>query len=100
MRLRFIAIVCSVVIFSCRAKDTTRAEIENDLKVAMQTYLYNAINNDSSNVKYKVLDVTYYEAPDKYLCEFQVHMVTKMLDTTGMMRADVSKDFKKVDRLN
>ena len=99
MRLRLIAIVFSVLIFSCRAHDTTRAEVENDLKTAMQTFLYNKVGNDSANVKYRVLDVTYFEENDKYLCEFKVHMIEKMLDTTGIMKANISKDFKKVDRL-
>ena len=99
MRLRLIAIVFSMLMFSCMAHDTTRAEIENDLKMAMQKHLYDRVNNDSTNVKYRVLDVTYFEENDKYLCEFKVHMIEKMLDTTGIMKANISKDFKKVVRL-
>ena len=94
-----IAIIFSVLIFSCRAKDSTPAGVENDLKTAMQTHLYSAINNDSSNVKYRVLDVTFFEESDRYLCEFKVNMKEKMFDTTGIMKANISKDFKKVTRL-
>ena len=65
MRIRLIAIIFSVLIFSCRAKDSTPAGVENDLKTAMQTHLYSAINNDSSNVKYRVLDVTFFEESDR-----------------------------------
>lgn len=99
MRLRLIAIVFSMLLFSCMAHDTTRAEVENDLKTTMQKYLYTTVNNDSSNVKYHVLDITYYEESDEYLCEFKVHMKTNVLDTTGIMKANISKDLKKIVRL-
>ena len=99
MRLGLIAIVFSVLIFSCMAHDTTKAEVENDLKTTMQKYLYTSVNNDSSTVKYRVLDVTYYEESDEYLCEFKVHMKTTTVDTTGVMKANISKDLKKIVRL-
>ena len=99
MRLGLIAIVFSVLIFSCMAHDTTKAEVENDLKTTMQKYLYTSVNNDSSTVKYRVLDVTYYEESDEYLCEFKVHMKTNTVDTTGVMKANISKDLKKIVRL-
>jgi hypothetical protein len=87
--------------FSCKAKDSTPAGLEDDLKNAMQTYLYSSINNDSSNVKYRVEKVVYYDdnIKDKYICEFTVHLKEKMFDTTGIMKAYISKDFKKVQRL-
>ena len=83
---------------SCKTKNTSMA-VENDLKNTMQTYLYTAIDNDSSNAKYRVLDVTYYEDKDKYICEFKVNLKAKLFDTTGIMKANVSKDFKKVTRI-
>lgn len=66
---------------------------------SMKTYLYNGINNDSSNIKYRVLDVNYFEDTDKFICEFKVNMKTKLFDTTGIMKANITKDFKTVDRL-
>ena len=66
----------------------------------MQSFLYGAIDNDSTNVKYRVEDVIYYEDKDKYKCDFKVRMKGKLFDTTGIMKAYVSKDFKKVNRLN
>ncbi len=74
--------------------------LKQDLKTSMQAFLYNAINNDSSNVKYRVQDVVYYEDKDQYTCDFKVHMKAKLFDTTGIMKAYISKDFKKVNRLN
>lgn len=99
MRLRLIAILFLSLMFSCKAKESSPAGIEDDLKNAMQAYLYNAINNDSTNVKYRVQDVTYFEDKDKYICEFKVNLKAKLFDTTGIMKADVSKDFKKITRL-
>ena len=98
MRFRFFAIMVFALLFSCKAKNS-QAGTENTLKSTMQTYLYNEINNDSSNAKYRVLDVTYYEDKDKYICEFKVNLKAKLFDTTGIMKANVSKDFKKVTRI-
>jgi hypothetical protein len=86
------------ILFSCKAKDTTPAEIRQELKAAMQTSLYQRVNFDSTNVKYYVENVSYFEEPDKYICEFTVRMKEKLFDTTGIMRANISKDFKKVAR--
>lgn len=99
MRSRVFAILFFALALSCRAKHATPAEIENDLKSAMQSYLYSTINNDSSNIKYRVQDVTYFEDKDKYICEFKVNLKEKLFDTTGIMKANISKDFKKIDRL-
>jgi hypothetical protein len=121
MRFRFLAIMAFALLFSCKAKNS-QADTENTLKSTMQTYLYNAINNDSSKVKYRVLSVIYYDDKDKYICEFKVNLKVKpgvgdttgirkegitdnyhpernrQVDTTGIMKADISKDFKKVTR--
>jgi hypothetical protein len=53
--------------------------------------------NDSANIKFRVLDVVYYddELTNMYDCEFKVNMKTKSLDTTGIMKANISKDLKK-----
>lgn len=87
-----------LIIASCKAKDPN-TEVRNDLKNTMQKFLYNSINNDSSNVKYQVKDVIYFEDKDKYICEFTVHLRAKLFDTTGIMKAFISKDFKTVKRL-
>ena|ERR1044072_6165661 len=98
MRLRSLILVIFVLLFSCKAKDP-RIEVEKDLKNAMQTYLYSQINNDSTNVKYRVQKVIYFEEQNLYICEFTVNLKAKLFDTTGIMKANISKDFKKVDRL-
>ena len=75
-------------------------EIRTKLKSAMQNYLYKSVNNDSSKVKFRVEDVVYYDDVKGYDCEFHVKMTTVgVRDTVGVMRAQVSKDFTKVDRV-
>ena len=98
MRLCVIAILFELLL-SCNAKNSASATVEEDLKKAMQAYLYNAVNNDSSNIKYRVENVTYTENKESYSCDFKVNMKAKLFDTTGIMKADISKDFKEVNRL-
>ena len=99
MRSRVFIFLLCVLAFACVMKDS-RPELEKNLKTAMQTFLYNTINNDSSNVKYHVEGVIYYDDPrtNTYICDFTVNMKTKLYDTTGVMHATVSKDFKTVKR--
>jgi len=112
MRTRFFSVLIFLIAFSCKAKDSTPEGLKNDLKKTMQDYLYQTqVNNDSSNVKYKVEDVIYFDdsLKNKYICEFTVNLkegfinkdgATKpRLDTTGKMKAYVSKDLKTVERL-
>ena len=100
MKFRFLILLLTVFVFACKAKDPA-LQIQNDLKNSMQTYLYNGVNNDSSNIKYHVEKVVYYDdnIKKKYICEFTVHMKTKLFDTTGIMKAYISRDFKTVERL-
>jgi len=98
MILRVTAILLFAIIVSCKAKDPS-LDTETELKTAMQQYLYNKANNDSSNVKYRVQKVIYFEDKYIYICEFTVNMKTKLFDTTGIMKANISKDMKKIDRL-
>lgn len=95
--------IMSLILFialavSCKAKNHGPEQTEASLKTAMQSFLYNAINNDSSNAKYRVLSVVYYEEKDQYICEFKVNLKAKLFDTTGVMTANISKDFQKVER--
>lgn len=100
MRFRSFTILFFGLMLSCKAK-TSPADLENDLKTTMQAYLYQDKNNDSANIKFRVLDVVYYDdnLTNMYDCEFKVNMKTKSLDTTGVMKANISKDLKKVVRL-
>ena len=99
--MRFQASIVLVTLLSaaCVVKDP-RPQLEENLRTAMQTYLYSEVHNDSSQVKYRVESVIYYDDPrsDTYICDFTVNMKTHLSDTTGVMHATVSKDFKTVKR--
>ncbi|MBV9963890.1 MAG: hypothetical protein JO072_16725 [Parafilimonas sp.] len=102
MRFRSAISLVLVLLLSCRAKDTTTEGLKGDLKKTMQDYLYQTqVNNDSSNTTYRVQDVNFFDdtIKSRYVCEFTVHLKEKSLDTTGQMKAYISKDFKKVTRL-
>jgi len=73
--------------------DTTQ-----ELKKTMAAFLREKVGPDSLKVKYDVKEVTYFEDTSYFECEFIVHMTTQSVDTTGVMRARVSKDFKTVTR--
>jgi hypothetical protein len=97
MKLRTLIFLLCACSFACKAKDS----IEDDLKNTMQAYLYSGVNNDSSNVKYHVEKVIYFDdtIEKRYVCVFTVHMKEKLFDTTGEMKAYISKDLKTVKRL-
>ena len=101
IHLAFIAIVCTFVLFSC-VKKAGKQELEDNLKAAMSAHLNHDPAIDSSRVKFYVQEVTFFEEKEDYLCEFKVNMKEKAMDqlkdTTGMMSAKISKDFKDVTR--
>ncbi len=86
-----------ITLVSCEKKPKT-ADVNEHLNKAMRKFLYGTVNNDSSKVKFDVQEVLFYEAANFYECEYKVHMVSPGKDTTGIMKARVSKDFTKVNR--
>ncbi len=91
--------LCLVAFFACSRK-MTKQELEAKLTNAFVTSLYDKLNYDSSKVKYRVLDIAYFEEANAYSCEFTVKMILPDRDTTGSMKATVMKDFKTVARIN
>ena len=91
----------AILMFSC-IKKHSRKETEEDLKAAMELFLNHQPKADTSQIKFKVLEASFYEGPKAFICEFKVNLKQKMpdrlVDTTGYMRADISKDFKTVTR--
>jgi hypothetical protein len=98
MRL-MIVLLLALSLCSCKRKPVDeKAKKEIRLKAAMQAELYRAINNDSSAIRYRVLDVTFFEEKDRFICEFKVSLLQNAHDTTGIMTADISKDMTVVKR--
>ncbi len=83
--------------FACHKK-LTRPEVEEYLKKTFIVSLYELVNNDSTKVRYHIEGVAFYEEADYYDCQFKVKMLLQNHDTTGIMKATVTKDFLKVVR--
>lgn len=96
MKKLFFCLLC-ILALSCQKKPKP-AEVQEHLKKAMSGFLYESVHNDSSKVKFEVKDVVFFEDNEFYECEFNVRMQQEGKDTTGIMRARVTKDFAKVNR--
>jgi hypothetical protein len=102
-KFRFLtaALFSGLILISC-VKKTSRKDTEDGLKNAMGLYLNHSPKIDTSRVKFNVLEVTYFEDKEYYVCHFKVNMKQerkdRLLDTTGSMSAHISKDFKDVSR--
>jgi|GEM_PF-1389776 len=94
-------LIVGIFFSSCLKKDN-RKQTEENLKTAMDLYLNHQRKIDTSRVKFKVLEVTFFEGKLGYICNFKVNMKEKrdsmLTDTTGFMDANISKDFKDVSR--
>jgi uncharacterized protein YpmS len=103
MNKKFICLVFMVTLLmvnnACVRKIST-TELEANLKAAMARSLNTDPDIDSTKVKFTVLEVSYYEEKNTYACEFKVNMKTPNVDTTGMMSANISKNFVKILRKN
>lgn len=86
-----------LAIAGCKPKVLSGAELETKLISTMDDYLHKTLQ---PGVSYKIKDVTYYpEAETKnYLCQFNVNMHFQNKDTTGIVIATISNDFKTVER--
>jgi hypothetical protein len=92
-------LLLSGLFFACkRQAGDDRATTAEKLKKTMTNFLYTSTKSDSTQVKYHVLDVTFYEGADEYDCEFKVELKEGHIDTTGTMVAKISKDLSKVTR--
>jgi hypothetical protein len=89
-----------LLLLSCNnnPKSSFDEKIASRLMTTMQKFLYEQVSNDSTKVKYHVNKVYYFETKQIYLCEFNVRVVSQKLDTTGVMTADISRDFLTVKR--
>ena len=96
-----IALAGGIFFSSCLKKDS-RKQTEENLKTAMDLYLNHQRQIDTSRVKFRVLEVTFFEEKRGYICNFKVNMKERrdsiLTDTTGFMNANISKDFKDVTR--
>jgi|SRR5215831_18707421 len=90
-------IIFFLMLFACNANPSPDV-LKEKLKSTMTSFLYKG--KDSSQVKFRVEDVIYYDDQRRntYDCQFKVRMSEKGKDTVGTMFAFVSRDFKNVQR--
>ena len=100
MKLSAFVLLLGVFSFGCVMHESQPDDVVARLKTTMQDYLYSSVNNDSSTVQYRVENVVFFDdvKANVYICDFTVHMKVRSVDTTGNMRATISKDFKTVKR--
>jgi hypothetical protein len=100
-RFLFYLVLCAGLLGSCKKKLDKNA-VSDNLKTAMAEFLNHRKQLDTTKVKFTVVDVAYFEAPELYICQFKVNLKdftkTPMQDTTGIMNASVTKDFRMVRR--
>ena len=95
-----LAILLAVAVTACRQRIISGVELENKLKQTMQDYLN---KTGKEGAVYKVEDVAFFADKEKrlYICEFHVNVKASSvhLDTTGIMKAEIPNDFRKVTRM-
>lgn len=81
----------------CKPKVLSGTALQNKLIETMDDYLHKTLQ---PGVQFTIKDVSYYpEAIKKrYLCQFHVTMHFNNNDTTGIVAATISNDFKNVSR--
>ena len=83
---------------ACQRK-LTAAEIKENLEKAMTAYLQKEQSHGAAPLHFEMVDVTYFEDADNYLCDFKVKLYRPDgSDTTGIISSKVAKDFSKVSK--
>lgn len=81
----------------CKPKVLSGAALQNKLVETMDDYLHKTLQ---PGVQFKINDIVYYPEKTKqmYICQFHVNMHYRNKDTTGIVGANISNDFKTVVR--
>jgi hypothetical protein len=83
---------------ACERK-LTAAELKENLEKAMSAYLQKQQPRGAAPLQFEMVDVTWFEDSDNYLCDFKVKLHRPgSSDTTGIISSKVSKDFSKVSK--
>jgi hypothetical protein len=97
MKFFFTFILILAVDSGCKPKVLSGAALQTKLIEVMDYYLHKTLQ---PGVEFTIKDVSYYPDVEKknYVCEFHVNMHFMNKDTTGIVAATISNDFKRVDR--
>ena len=101
---QFILTSLLFLLFACKTPRAPLA-VDKELKENMATYL-NKNPKALNKMHYEVDSVVYFQETGFYICEFTVHMksdtadktMAKPIDTVGVMKVKMNKDFKVLSR--
>jgi ketosteroid isomerase-like protein len=97
--MKIISFLLIVAFFfaACKQKVLSGKELESKLIETMNNYLDSTLK---PGVHATVRDVAYFTEPEKklYRCRFHVNMTYEKKDTTGIVAATITNDFKTVSR--
>ena len=94
----FISLILLMALnFGCKPKVLSGTALQNKLIETMDDYLHKTLR---PGVQVNIKDVSYYPDAIKkvYFCEFHVTMHFNNKDTTGIVTARITNDFKNVSR--
>ena len=96
--IHFLVAFSLILGISCK-RNLSPAEVKDNLEKAMASHLIEEQGGDTTRLKFKMVDVNYFEDKDFYECEFTVRLLRQDgRDTTGLVKGRVSKDFSKVTK--
>lgn len=98
MKYLLTAVLCVSMLVSCKQKILSGKELENKLIETMSDHLHQTLK---PGTEFTIKDIIYYPEKEKklYICQFHVEVrAPGSKDTTGVMRALISNDFKNVSR--
>ena len=80
----------------CEEREMTHEQVEKKLIETMNDYLN---KSKDGQVEFAVKEVVFFPEKTHYICEFRVSMKTGALDTIGVMKANISRNFKEIGRI-
>jgi hypothetical protein len=89
----------SPLAFACQRK-SPQQDTKERLEKTMARFLdKNQAEQGGTKLDFSVQDVSWFEEPDDYICEFKITMkLPDGRDTTGIMKEKVSKDPMAIQR--
>ncbi|MEO8821856.1 MAG: hypothetical protein ABI267_04275 [Ginsengibacter sp.] len=97
MKYFFFFLLFFSLLAGCKPKVLTGTALQDKLKETISNFLDTTLQK---GIQFKVQDVTYFPDAKKgtYICQFHVYMKSRGKDTTGIVAATITNDFKDVKR--
>ena len=92
MKQTLLLFALSSMSYACQRK-SKQQDTKEQLEKTMAGFLYHHQAGQGAKLHFAVQDVTWFEEPAYYICEFKITMtLPDGRDTTGIMKEKVSKD--------